>query len=53
MDLIFADPPYNINKAEWDRFENQEQYIEWSMEWIREAHRILKEDRDDVSLWIF
>ena len=44
VDLIFADPPYNINKAEWDRFENQEQYIEWSMEWIREAHRILKEE---------
>ena len=44
VDLIFADPPYNINKAEWDRFENQERYIEWSMEWIREAHRILKEE---------
>lgn len=43
-DLIFADPPYNINKAEWDRFENQEQYIEWSMQWIREAHRVLKEE---------
>ena len=42
VDLIFADPPYNIKKAEWDRFENQEQYIEWSMQWIRESHRILK-----------
>ena len=44
VDLIFADPPYNINKAEWDRFENQEQYIEWSMQWIREAHRVLKKE---------
>ena len=44
VDLIFADPPYNINKAEWDRFENQEQYIEWSMQWIRESHRVLKEE---------
>ena len=44
VDLVFADPPYNINKAEWDKFENQEQYIKWSMQWIREAHRILKEE---------
>ena len=42
VDLIFADPPYNIKKADWDNFENQEQYIEWSLQWIREAARILK-----------
>jgi site-specific DNA-methyltransferase (adenine-specific) len=24
VDLIFADPPYNIKKAEWDTFESQE-----------------------------
>ena len=42
IDLIFADPPYNIQKASWDRFDSQEQYISWSMEWIREASRILK-----------
>ena len=24
---IFADPPYNIRKAEWDKFESQEKYI--------------------------
>lgn len=41
-DLIFADPPYNIKKADWDTFESQEYYIEWSMQWIREASRILK-----------
>jgi site-specific DNA-methyltransferase (adenine-specific) len=42
IDLIFADPPYNIQKAEWDKFDTQEQYISWSMEWMREAARILK-----------
>jgi site-specific DNA-methyltransferase (adenine-specific) len=42
VDLIFADPPYNIKKADWDRFESQEQYIEWSMRWIQEAARVLK-----------
>lgn len=41
-DLVFADPPYNIKKAEWDTFESQKAYVEWSIEWIREASRILK-----------
>ncbi len=42
IDLIFADPPYNIKKADWDTFESQEKYIEWSMKWISEAARVLK-----------
>ncbi len=42
IDLIFADPPYNINKAEWDTFSSQKEYVDWSMEWITEAHRVLK-----------
>lgn len=42
VDLIFADPPYNIKKADWDNFENQEQYINWSLQWISESSRILK-----------
>jgi len=41
-DLVFADPPYNIKKAEWDTFESQESYIRWSLEWIEEAARVLK-----------
>ena len=43
IDLIFADPPYNINKADWDKFESQEKYIQWSMQWIKESARVLKE----------
>lgn len=42
VDLIFADPPYNIKKADWDKFDSQEDYIEWSLQWISEASRILK-----------
>ncbi|BBL73115.1 methyltransferase [Methylomagnum ishizawai] len=42
IDLVFADPPYNIKKADWDSFDSQEQYIEWSMRWIGQASRILK-----------
>ena len=42
VDLVFADPPYNIKKAEWDNFESQEKYIEWSIKWIAQASRFLK-----------
>lgn len=42
VDLVFADPPYNIKKADWDNFESQEKYIEWSIQWISQAARILK-----------
>ena len=42
VDLIFADPPYNIKKADWDSFESDEEYIRWSIQWISEASRILK-----------
>lgn len=41
VQLIFADPPYNIKKAEWDTFESQKEYVDWSMEWIKEAQRVL------------
>jgi DNA modification methylase len=44
IDLIFADPPYNIGK---DYGNNQmrlseQEYREWSERWIREAVRLLK-----------
>jgi len=42
VDLIFADPPYNIGKAEWDMFSSQKEYLDWCLEWIKECHRVLK-----------
>ncbi|MCX5786707.1 MAG: DNA methyltransferase [Elusimicrobia bacterium] len=42
VDLVFADPPYNIKKADWDRFESSDHYVSWSKEWIKESARILK-----------
>lgn len=41
--LIFADPPYNIKKAEWDTFESQQAYVSWSLQWIKQAARVLKQ----------
>lgn len=42
VDLVFADPPYNIKKAEWDTFESQKAYVDWSLRWLEQAARVLK-----------
>lgn len=42
VDLVFADPPYNIKKASWDEFESMAAYVAWSREWIAEVARVLK-----------
>ena len=42
VELVFADPPYNISKVEWDTFASQEKYIQFSIEWIEQAARVLK-----------
>lgn len=42
IDLIFADPPYNIGKADWDTFTSMKDYLDWSQAWIKESHRVLK-----------
>src|SRR5690348_11110525 len=44
VDLFFADPPYNINKADWDNFESHEHYVAWSREWLEQASRVLKKN---------
>ena len=41
VDLIVADPPYNMKKAAWDDFASQQAYIEWSLNWIAPASRTL------------
>lgn len=45
VDLIIADPPYNLKKNfgnNSDHWENVENWLEWSKQWIDEAVRILK-----------
>ena len=65
FDLIFADPPYNLQlKGEltrpdrskvsavndkWDQFENFKKYDEFTYEWLNECKRILKKDG---AIWV-
>jgi modification methylase len=65
VDLIFADPPYNMQLGgelhrpdnsrvdgvddEWDHFDNFAAYDLFTREWLKAAHRVLK---DTGSLWV-
>jgi modification methylase len=65
IDLIFADPPYNLQLGgdlnrpdgshvdavtdDWDKFDSFETYDRFTRAWLKEARRILK---DDGNLWV-
>jgi site-specific DNA-methyltransferase (adenine-specific) len=40
VQLILIDPPYNIDLAHWDNFEN---YLDWAKQWLDEVYRILSD----------
>ena len=65
IDVIFADPPYNLQLGdalkrpdnsdvkgvyeEWDSFESIAEYDKYTKAWMTEARRILKEDG---TIWV-
>jgi DNA modification methylase len=51
IDLVFADPPFNIG-YEYDEYHDEQDaddYIAWSRAWMAEVHRILK---PNGSFWL-
>jgi len=65
VDMIFADPPYNLQLGgdlfrpegsrvdavddEWDKFESLTAYDNFTRDWLEQARRILK---DDGTIWV-
>jgi modification methylase len=65
VDLVFADPPYNLQLGgdllrpdnskvdavddDWDRFDSFETYDAFTRGWLKECRRVLK---DDGALWV-
>ena len=50
-DLVFADPPFNIG-FKYDKYKDSrpdQEYLDWSRDWMREVHRVLK---PDGSFWL-
>ena len=67
VDLLFADPPYNLQLDKkltrpdqtavngvhdyWDKFDSYKQYDEFTYKWLKESKRILKENVTKKSRW--
>lgn len=65
VDLIFADPPYNLQITDglyrpnntkvdgvfddWDKFASFEEYDNFTQNWLRECRRVLK---DTGTIWV-
>jgi len=65
VDMIFADPPYNLQLGgdlfrpegsrvdavddEWDKFESLTTYDNFTREWLEQARRVLK---DNGTIWV-
>ena len=65
IDLIFADPPYNLQlkgelyrpnqtkvsavNDEWDKFSSFDEYDKFTYDWLKECQRVLKKDG---SIWV-
>ena len=48
FNLIIADPPYNLDKdfGPWKEKERRHDWKEWTRQWLREAHRLLSDERN-------
>lgn len=44
VDLVIADPPYNLDKnfGAWDESKRHDEWLPWSKKWLDQAKRILK-----------
>ena len=43
VDMIFADPPFNVGKKYNTYNDNRDDYYHWQDEWIKEGFRLLKD----------
>ena len=50
IDLVCVDPPYNLNKADWDRFESDAAFLAFTFNWI---NKVSAKIRPGGGLYIF
>ncbi len=50
IDLAVLDPPYNMNKADWDTFESQKVFFDFTYKWI---DAVIPKLKDTGSIYIF
>ncbi len=42
VDLVIADPPYGVGRAEWDNFDSRQDYVRWARIWLEQVARVLR-----------
>lgn len=50
IDLAIIDPPYNLKVADWDKFKNEKEFLEFSFAWIE---AMLPKFKNNASFYIF
>lgn len=50
IDLAIVDPPYNLNKGDWDTFESEEKYFEFTYKWL---DLLIPKLKPNASLYLF
>ena len=50
IDLAIVDPPYNLNKGDWDTFVNDEVYFEFMFKWLE---LLIPKLKPNASLYLF
>ena len=50
IDLAIIDPPYNLNKGDWDKFENDEMYFDFTFKWL---DMVIPKLKSSSSLYLF
>lgn len=50
VDLAVVDPPYNMNKADWDSFSSHDDFLDFTFRWIQ---KLIPKLKKDSSLYIF
>ncbi|RJO60568.1 MAG: site-specific DNA-methyltransferase [Dehalococcoidia bacterium] len=49
VDMLFADPPFRIGKADWDKSEGLEKDFAFHRAWLAACRRVLK---PDATIWV-
>ncbi len=50
IDLVIADPPYNMHKADWDTFKTESEYFDFTFKWI---DLLLSKCKSSASIYLF
>ena len=51
IDLVITDPPYFVLNEKWDKFKDIREYTKFTLDWLSEVYRVLKEGGQVYVFW--